>query len=167
MAKYLEQVAGALREVKPIAATTGVTDKDKIVQTDATGKLDASLMPTGISADTFTGIASEALAAGDFVNIYDNVGVANVRKADASVAGKSAHGYVSSGVILGDPATVYFEGTNTQVVGMTVGKAFLSTTPGLATNTAPTTAGNVSQIVGIAVGATQINLQLSDPITLA
>ena len=102
------------------------------------------MMPVGIAADTKAITTSEALAAGDFVNIWNSSG-AKVRKADASVAGKEAHGFVLAAVGSGNPATVYFEGTNTQVTGATPGPVFLSTTPGLSTSTSPSGAGNSLQ----------------------
>ena len=64
---------------------------------DAAGKLDITMMPTGIAADTAVITTSEALAAGDFVNIWNSTG-AKVRKADATVAGKEAMGFVLSAV---------------------------------------------------------------------
>jgi hypothetical protein len=93
--------------------------------------------------------------------------VAKVRKADATTAGKFAHGYVLAAVNNGDPATVYFEGTNTQVSGAVPGQTFLSTTAGGFTATAPSAAGNVVQRLGVAVSATEINFERSQPIVLA
>jgi len=167
MAKYIQQVAGTLTEIVPISATTGLTDASKVVQTDATGKLDKSLMPVGIAPDTFSVLASEDLLAGDFVHIYDNAGTANVRKADATLPGKHAMGYVTVGVTTGSNAQVYFEGMNSNQVGLTIGKVYLATTAGLATNTVPTTAGQILQVLGNAFNATQVNLELGEPITLA
>jgi len=127
--------------------SAGAGDSGKIPALGATGKLDQSFMPTGIGADTASITASEALAAGDFVNIYDATG-AKCRKADASTAGKEAHGFVLAAVENAAEATVYFEGTNDQVTGLTPGKQYLSSTPGLCTATAPSGSGNVVQRVG-------------------
>lgn len=53
---------------------------------DASGRLDSSVMPVGIGADTATIQTSEALASGDYVNIHDDVaGAFRVRKADATI----------------------------------------------------------------------------------
>lgn len=146
--------------------SAGAGDSGKIPALGATGKLDQSFMPTGIGADTAAITASEALAAGDFVNIYDATG-AKCRKADASTAGKEAHGFVLAAVESAAEATVYFEGTNDQVTGLTPGKQYLSATPGLCTATAPSGSGNVVQRVGIATGAASMNFQYLDPIVLA
>ena len=116
-------------------------------------------------ADTAT-ITSEALAAGDLVNIW-NSGGAKARKADATTAGKEAHGFVLAAFGSGVPAAVYFEGTNTAVTGLTPGPQFLNTTAGAASSTAPSGSGNVVQRVGVAVSATAFNFQLNSPIVLA
>jgi hypothetical protein len=146
--------------------SAGAGDSGKIVALDGAGKIDSTMMPTGIGADTALIAASEALAAGDFVNIYSSSG-AKCRKADASTAGKEAHGFVLASVESAANATVYFEGTNTQVTGQTPGVVFLSaTTPGLATSTAPSSSGNVVQRIGFATGTTAINFQSMPPVVL-
>lgn len=111
--------------------------------------------------------ASQNLAAGDLVNIWNSSG-AKVRKADGSTTGQDAHGYVIAAVTSGNPATVYLEGPNTHVTGLTPGTQFLSdSTAGLATATAPTTAGHVVQRVGFAASATSLVFERGDPITRA
>jgi hypothetical protein len=166
MAKYIAQVAGKLTEVAGLAASAGAGDAGKIPQLDGAGRIDNSMMPVGLGADTQAITTSEALAAGDFVNIWNSSG-AKARKADASTAGKEAHGFVLAAFGSGAVATVYFESTNTQVTGQTPGIVFLSTTPGQATTTPPSTAGQVVQQIGLATSATSINFQFQLPITLA
>ena len=146
--------------------SAGAGDAGKLVQLDGAGRIDSTMMPVGIGADTATITASEALAAGDFVNIWDSTG-AKARKADATVAGKEAHGFVLSAVSNGAAATVYFEGTNTGVTGMTPGPVFLHTTAGGATATAPSGSGNIVQRIGFATSATSVNFQSQPPVTLA
>lgn len=146
--------------------SAGAGDSGKLVALDGSGRIDSTMMPVGVGADTATITASEALAAGDFVNVWNSSG-AKVRKADATTSGKEAHGFVLSAVSNGNPATVYFEGTNTGVTGQTPGPVFLSTTAGTATSTAPSGAGNIVQRIGFATGATAINFQSNDPIVLA
>ena len=164
--KYMKNNGGTYTEEAATQSSAGAGDAGKIIALDATGKIDSTMMPTGIGADTALIAASEDLAAGDFINIYNSSG-AKCRKADASTAGKEAHGFVLAGVTSGNNATVYFEGTNTQVTGMTPGVVFLSATPGLATSTAPSSAGNVVQRIGFATGATAINFQSQPPLVLA
>lgn len=146
--------------------SAGAGDAGKIPQLDGTGRLDNTMMPVGIGADTAVITTSEALAAGDYVNIHNSAG-AKARKADASTAGKEAHGFVLAAFGSGAAATVYFEGANTQVSGQTPGNVFLSTTPGLGTGTAPSASGNTVQRLGIAISATAINFEAQQPITLA
>ena len=143
----------------------GAGDSGKIPALDGTGKLSTTFMPTGIAADTAIVAASEALAAGDLVNIYDATG-AKCRKADASTAGKEAHGFVIASVESGANATIYFEGTNAQVTGLTPGRQFLSTTPGGCTATAPSGSAQVVQRVGFATSATSMNFQAQTPFVL-
>lgn len=148
------------------ASSAGAGDAGKVVALDGAGRIDSTMMPVGIAADTASLTTSEALSAGDFVNVWNSTG-AKVRKADATVAGKEAHGFVLAAASSGASATVYFEGTNTGVTGQTPGPVFLSTTAGGATSTAPSGSGNVVQRIGFATSATAINFQSQNPITLA
>jgi len=148
-------------------SSAGVGDASKLVALDSAGRIDTTMMPVGISADTAAITTSEAIASGDFVNIWNSTG-AKCRKADGSVSGKHAMGFVLVGVGSAATATVYFEGTNTAVTGQTPGDVFLSAaTAGLATSTAPSAAGNVVQPIGFAISATAINFQYNRPIVLA
>lgn len=146
--------------------SAGAGDASKLVALDSSGRIDTTMMPVGLGPDTASITTSEALAAGDFVNIWNSSG-AKARKADATVAGKHAMGFVLSAVGSGAQATVYFEGTNTSVTGQTPGPVFLGTTAGAAAAAAPSAAGNVVQRIGFAISATAINFQSGTPITLA
>ena len=123
-------------------------------------------MPVGIGTDTKTIAASEALASGDWVNVWNSTG-AKVRKADATTAGKEAHGFVLAAVSSGGNALVYFEGTNTQVSGQTPGRVYLQTTAGTGGATIPSASGNVVQNLGVAVSATEVNFERGTPVVLA
>jgi hypothetical protein len=147
--------------------SAGAGDSGKVPALDGSGKLDLSFMPTGIGADTVALPTSESLAAGDLVNIWNNASAANVRKADATTAGKEAHGFVLAAFIHPTTATVYFESNNTSKSGLTPGKQFLSTTAGGCSATAPSGSGNVVQVVGFATSATSMNFQSEDILILA
>lgn len=166
MAKFIKLNAGTLTEESTVSTSAGAGDVGKIPGLDASGRLDTSFMPTGIGADTQSITTSEALAAGDLVNIWNSTG-AKVRKADATTSGKEAHGYVLAAFGSAVAATVYFEGNNAQVTGLTPGPQYLSTTPGLATATPPSGSGNVVQRVGFATAATNLNFQSQPPVVLA
>ena len=148
-------------------SSAGAVDAGKVVQLDGSGRLDSSVMPVGIGADTKVMVASEALAAGDFVNVWSDGGAFKVRKADATTSGKRTHGFVLSAVSSGANATVYFEGENTAVTGMTPGDVFLGMTAGRAQAAAPTGSGQAVQRIGVATSATSVNFEPSQPIVLA
>lgn len=159
--------AGNTSEFQAPLSSSGASDSGKLPALDANGRLNMSFMPSGIGADTSPLTATEALAAGDLVNIYDAAGLIRVRKADAS-NNKPAHGFVLAGVASGTIATVYFEGTNDQLSSLTAGTRFLSaTTPGATAAAPPTTAGHLLQRVGVVISSTSINIEIGDPITLA
>jgi hypothetical protein len=81
--RYIAMINGLFTQVQALVTSAGAGDAGKIVATDAAGKLDASLMPTGVGADTASIVSSENLAAGDLVNVFDSSGTPKVRKADA------------------------------------------------------------------------------------
>lgn len=167
--KYLKNNAGDFAEQEALVTSAGAADSGKIPALDASGRFDSSLLPVGIGADTGVVSASEALAAGDLVNVYDaGTGTFKARKADATTPGKRAHGFVLSAVSANANATVYFEGTDTQLTALTPGDNYLSvTTPGRTQATAPTGSGQIVQKVGIGVSATALNFQANPPIILA
>jgi len=138
---------------------------NKIAKLDGSGRLAMGLLPVGVGADTVTLTTSETIASGDLVNIWDSTG-AKVRKADATIAGKEAHGFVLVGGASGATVDVYFEGSNTAMTGLLAGKRYLSTTAGTSAATAPSGTGNVVQLVGFATSTTSMNFQSGTPITL-
>jgi hypothetical protein len=165
---YLAMVAGQISEIIALVVSGGAGDDGKLVALDATGKLDVSVLPTGVGADTSSIVSSEALADGDIVNVWDNGGTPKVRKADWSTAGKEGHGFVLAAVLSGAAATVYFEGSNGHLTGLTAGVQYGDpATPGRCTNVAPTAAGKVVQRVGFATSATNLNFQSEVPVLLA
>lgn len=166
--KYLRQNSGVLTEVEGTVTSAGASDAGKIPALDAAGKLDDTLMPVGIGTETDEITATEALSAGNFVNIYDSTG-AKCRKADATTAGKEANGFVLDAVAQDALATVYrISQTNNQLTGLTPGKKqYLATTAGGRTETPPSSSGNVVQLLGIAKSATEMIFAPNDPIVLA
>ena len=166
--KYIQHNGtGGLAEKSFIQVSAGAASDGRAVAAGSDGKLDVSFLPTGVGPDTETIPSSEALAAGDFVNIWNSTGQ-KVRKADASTTGKEADGFVLAAFASGANALVYMRGTNNQVTGQTVGAVFLSTTaPGKSQAAAPTAAGHIVQRLGKAISATAIVFGPSDPITLA
>ena len=150
-----------------VNTSAGAGDAGKTVILDSNGKISLTMMPTGIGPDTASITASEALATGDLVNIYNNASTANARKADATTSGKGARGYVIAAVANAGTATVYFEGNNNQVTTLTPGDQYLSTTPGKCVAAAPSGSGNVVQLVGCASTAANLNFQWGQEFVLA
>lgn len=167
--KYLALVGRIYTQVQALVTSAGAGDSGKIVALDSTGKLDVSVMPVGIGAETIAVIASEALSAGNFVNIWNNAGTLNVRKADATTNGKPAHGFVLAAVSSAGTATVYtLSQTNTQLSSLTPGSDyFLATTAGGVITPAPSTAGNIVQYLGTAHAATALVFANTDIVELS
>jgi hypothetical protein len=167
--KYISLVSGKLKEVFGTQISSGVTDANKIPALDSSGKLDVSLLPTGVAPEVVIAPSSENLSAGDFVNFYNNLGIINVRKADATTNGKPAHGFVLNNVTSPANATVYLESSqNNSITGLTIGSDyFLSTTPGVVTTTAPNASGNIVQLLGRATSATNLPFTPGDTVEIA
>jgi len=162
--KYIkwDPTNGRYKQVEGLVTSAGVGDAGKVVALDSAGKLDISVLPTGVGAATFSAASSENLTAGDFVNIYDNAGTINVRKADAN-NNRRAHGFVLANVTSPAAATVYYGDVNTQVSGLTVGaEYFLSDTAGAVVTPAPTTAGDIVQRLGVARSATELVVDIEE-----
>lgn len=166
--KYLTYASGGEQLIAAAQTSAGVADAAKIVALDSTGKLDSTLMPAGYGEESDTFPTSENLTAGDFVNIYSNVGTATARKADAS-NGRIAHGFVLASVTSPANATVYRDGNNSQVTGKTIGAIqYLSvSTPGLTQETAPQVSGQTIQQVGVAKAANAISFKPQVAVTIA
>lgn len=191
---YQRQINGTLTEVRTVEVSAGAADAGKIPNTNAAGVLDLTvlgavqasagagdaakpvalasdgrlsptMMPVGVSIEALSVTASETIAAGDFVNFHNSSGL-KVRKAD-STNGRRAHGYAPAGIANGAAGDIYIEGTNGGATGCTPGATqFLAATGG-ATETAPSTAGHILQVLGVATSATAISFEPSEPITLA
>lgn len=100
---------------------------------------------------------SEAVAAGDIVNVWNNEGIHMVRLAKASAVGYEAHGFVLEAAAIGAQAKVYPFGYNPLLTDLAPGVAFLSTTAGKVSSTPPTDVGTIVQRVGHAIDSTTLN----------
>lgn len=165
---FLRLVAGVISEIRGLQTSAGAGNAGDLVALDDTGRIDTSMMPVGIGAETKAAPASENLAAGDVVNFWNDSGTMRARKADATTAGKPTDGFVLAAVTSGATATVYTDGINTQRTGLTAGQdVFLQTTAGGVGHTVPSATGNVVQRIGKAVSSTEFVYERSEPITLA
>ena len=144
-----------LVDVDASVITKGVMDGERI--SDYSIPIDKlSAMPV---------VTSEALTAGDLVNVWDSAGSFRARKASAS-APYPCHGFVLASYASGAVALVYSMGYNPFVTGLSPGIQFLSTTAGKCASAPPTSVGAIAQRVGIAGGATVLNFAYSQPVYL-
>lgn len=167
--KFLERnsTSGKVTENEGLQTSAGAGDAGKIPALNASGQIDITMMPPGVGAATQLVLASENLSAGDFVNIYDNAGTANVRKAD-STNSRRANGFILATVTSGNNATVYFEGKNDQLSGIVAGDrlylgatgAVITTFPALPTNA-------IHQFLGVALNTTSADVEIDDEIVLS
>ena len=164
--KYLALLSGKFRQVLGVVTSSGVANDGDFVALDPSGRLDVSVMPVGIGADTSSVTAFENLSAGNFVYIGAD---GQARKADASVTGKETIGFVLDPATAAQTALVYHEGSNTALTALTPGaRYYLSdVTPGGAIATPVVGAGKVSQYLGTAASATRLIFEADDGIILA
>jgi hypothetical protein len=166
---FLTWVGNKTKLVRAIAASAGVADANKIIATDATGKIATSLLPNGLEIQSISAIASEVLSDGDLVNFWMDTGVRKMRKADAS-NGRAAHGFIEgAGVASGASGEVYRSGRNSAQTGFDGGVTlYLSATQaGKATATAPAlTDPFIIQIVGYGDVSGDLIFEFDQPIEI-
>lgn len=159
--RFLTRIGGKTKQAQGKTVSTGAADAGALVALNDSGKLDESMMPLGIGAQVSILPASEALDAGDFVNIFDDAGTAKVRKADNS-NGRSADGFVSAAVASSGDATVHpLDGVNAAMTALSPGKEYWLGTAGDVIEvpldeTDPLNANKVSQQLGKALSATEL-----------
>lgn len=163
--KFLTVINGIKNLTTGISSSAGVGDANKLVSTNGAGKLDTTLLPAGIGVATVTATASEAISAGDFVNLFNNAGTLTVRKADNS-NGRDAKGFVLAAISNAATGTVYLSGQNTSVTALTPGTNYFLGTSGGVSTTAPTTSGTIIQILGYTVSATNLMFEFDEPTTI-
>jgi len=167
---FMRLVAGKLQAIQAVVTSAGAANDGDIIALDSTGKIDATVLPVGVGPDVASIIVEDAsgLAAGDYVNIFDNLGTPKVRLADNS-NGRDAHGFVKAAYADAATAIVYFEGPNTDLSGLTAGnRVFLGTAGGVITTPLIpiTDTGKISQFLGVAISSTEVNTDIDDCISL-
>jgi hypothetical protein len=167
--RFISLISGKLAEIVPNQTSAGAGDSGKLVALNSAGDVDVTMMPPGIGANTFTGIASAAISAGMLVNIYNNAGTMNIRPADSTAVGSMAHGYATAAITSGATGTVNLgAGAINGLSGLTIGSDYYLGAVGAVVTTPPATAGNVVQYVGIATSVTELDFQPSQsPVTVA
>lgn len=158
-------VSGTITVLTTGKMTIGGTDGDVIVD-DAAGEsvtitkwVSRRVSEADLSnrAPSYELIASEALSAGNLINVHASSG-AKIRKANATATGKRADGFILAAIANGASGRAYLgPGLITGLSSLTPGAIYyLDTTGGGITATAPSAAGNVVQEVGIALSATEL-----------
>lgn len=152
----INTTTGRLDRKTAADASTGAPDAGKVVALASNGKIDPTMIDsTALGGGGDAILCTEALTAGDWVNIFLSGGVRKCRKALAQDGTKPAHGFVTASFTSGASATVYRSGTNTKIAltGFTssdIGApVFLSAaSSGATTKTPPSTAGQLLQRLG-------------------
>jgi len=136
--------------------------------TSGTGTLSWTTIESGAAgAQTIVSIqASEAISAGNVVNIHSVSGAFRVRRANAA-AQIEAHGFVIQGVSSGNSANVYLSGLNANVTALTPNVVYLATTAGSVTQTPPSGTNQLVQRLGVATSATSFIFNPQTPILLS
>lgn len=158
---FLARVAGRTKQIIATVVSAGAANGGDIVALGDDGRLDMSVLPPGIGANTTQAVASETLGAGKFVNFHDDGGTLSARLADNS-NGRQADGFVLQAVSAAAIATVYpLDGTNAALAGLTPGARYWLGIAGGVTATPPdetdaANAGKISQYLGVAKSATEL-----------
>ena len=168
--KFMTLVNGAKKLLQGITTSAGAADGGKMVRTDpTTGKLDASLLPSELGGTDQSDVeATETLAIGQLVHVWDDAGNAEARLANATDASKPARGFVKAGFTAGQTATVYYDGVISGLSGLTPGADYwLDTTGGgITDDVSGFTTGNIVQPVGFAKSATELIFEPGEVIEL-
>lgn len=153
--KYLRiGTSGRPQENASVNSSSGAGDANKIVALNAAGQIDSTMLP---EIPTFSVLASENLAAGDLINLWDDTGTLKMRKADNTSATKRADGYIESAVTSGNSGSpTVGGGLVSGLSGLTLAADYYLGTNGGVTVTPPTAASSIVQYVGRAKSATEL-----------
>jgi len=167
---FMRLVSGKLKAIQGVVTSAGAVNDGDLAVLDSTGRFDITTMPVGVGADVQSIVVEEVagLAAGDYVNVFDNAGTPKVRLADNS-NGRDAHGFVKATFADAATAIVYFEGANNDLSGLVAGqRVYLGTSGGVITTPLVpiTDTGKIHQYLGKAISATEVNTDIADLIEL-
>lgn len=153
--KYLQiGSSGRPQEVVSTQSSSGVGDANKIVSLNSAGQIDSTMLP---EIPTFSVTASEDVAAGDLINLWNDTGTLKMRKADNTSTAKRADGYIEAAVTTGNTgAPTVGGGLVSGLSGLTVGADYYLGTAGGVTTTPPTASGSIVQYVGKGKSATEL-----------
>ena len=154
-----------------INSSTGATDADKPIATNAAGELDASFLPVGVGAETLDFVAGVQISSNQFVNIYyDGVSQYLLQKANSNYSDRWAHGFIRQGVAIGETAVVYFSGVIDDFTGLVPNQPIFLDNLGRVTqysDIVTDAASDTVQEVGWALTPNAIFVAIRTPILLA
>ena len=155
-----DTVANRFKSMIAVVVSAGAADAGKPVALDSTGKLDSTLLP-GSAIDSAE--ASEAIAAGEAVNVWDDGGTRKIRKADAS-NGRRADGFATEAIASAATGKFDTDGKAAVAAAGVIGTRYYlsAATAGAITATAPTAATEIVQSVGIACDAGVLQIELDE-----
>lgn len=147
--------------LRAFEAYTGATQKDMTLWSSLTP---SDTIISGQHRRLYA-VAAENLAYGDFINLVNSAGVLNIRKSNGA-AGlvKPAHGWCSTsgGIAIGARGEVILKTGLLAIAGLAPGQAiYQSATPGLASTTPLTAAGQLEQFIGIGVASNLAYIDIS------
>ncbi len=163
--RFLNLENGKKKLDSAITSSGGASDAGKIIAVDGSGKIDSTFFPDGIGEDAVELATFEDVSAGDFVNIFDNGGNVAIRKADKT-NGRDANGFVLESATQPNAVKVIFEGTNSQLSGLTIGARYFLDSAGGVTDIPTTTTGELHQYLGKAFSATELTTEKDDCIVI-
>lgn len=156
---FLARVSGRIQQIVATVISAGSENAGDIVALGSDGKLDQSVLPAGVGANTVTAVASENISAGRFVNLFIDAGTFKMRLADNS-NGRPAWGYVREAFDADEAGSAYRLNTvNAHMTGLTPGSDYWLGTAGgvIATPLNPDTdTGKLCQYLGKASSATEL-----------
>lgn len=164
--RFLNVVSGILTQIASIQASAGAGDAGKIPALNAAGTIDSTMMPAGVGSDSTIVLASATIAASSFVNVFNNAGTPNCKPADNTTPAVCV-GFAITGFASAASGTITYAGIVTGLTSIVAGTTYYLGTAGAATATAPTTAGQIVQVLGYGLTTTSLQFEPGVPITLA
>ena len=157
--KYVSLIGGTLQQTAANQSSAGSGDAGKLVALNASGLIDSTMLPEAIST---TVTASENLATGALVNIWNSSGTLKVRNANASTP-LQCDGFAPIAISSAGSGQVTLNGgVITGLTGLTLGTRYYvdNITPGGVTSTPVSTGGYINQYAGIALSTTSLAFQI-------
>lgn len=158
---YTSSMQFKIAQTSPNIDSLQVTDKSIHDIYLAIQQLIQTLRPGGQAGNNISFLASEAIAFGAAVNLYNNAGTLGVRNATSSVSTKMCHGFALLPIASGTYGSVGMGGQLiTGLSGLTLGSNYwLSSIAGTIQTTPDIAAGHIEQYVGIALDAASLYIK--------